>query len=460
MKMEMESLHSGIVYNTSDIWRLKSNNRSISALSSQFYTNVGHNVTPQLDVPIGHDLNVSKDNNSDYDYRYEEFDMLERAAYILSQPCYSIALVLGVVAIVANAICLAAILQVKHSMLGHFRIVISLIISDLLVDFTLITYVINTVVNPVLPPGFGAYIPRLRSRCAYMIIKALNTVGLNLSLLNLMAMAIDHYIAILKPFHVHRLLSKKRTMLMLVIIWILAFIAGFSDFFSPLGELEQFWFYRFKFNYCEFIWLSRYQEEFITFGIAIACFFSMVFIYIQIYCTVRGMDPCSTVPSTIKLIRNKRAVLTTLLILGTFMLCWLPTCIFNIVLIILTKGGGDPNTVEAMIPVLRMVDHYLYDLMLLNTLCDPIIYVVRIREVRGGYWMLFLKCSPEGSRLRNWLQRKLTTGCNSIASNSEDRRRSMQIHSPLRRNTTGTVRTQLECEDMNELLSLAATIKE
>ena len=39
--------------------------------------------------------------------------------------------------------------------------------------------------------------------------------------------------------------------------------------------------------------------------------------------------------------------------------------------------------------VLYQVDSYLYNLLLVNALCDPIIYAVRMREVRQSYVNLF-----------------------------------------------------------------------
>jgi hypothetical protein len=43
---------------------------------------------------------------------------------------------------------------------------------------------------------------------------------------------------------------------------------------------------------------------------------------------------------------------------------------------------------------LLIVDRYLYDLLILNTLCDPIIYVIRINDVQTGYRLMFYKCLP------------------------------------------------------------------
>ena len=251
--------------------------------------------------------------DSNYSYSEYEYNVAERAAYVFSQPYYILALLLGTLAILANVSSLLAIFYIRKSMTSHFRILISLIASDLLVDISLIGYVFNTVLNT--------------SRCTYIAMKALNTTGLNITLLNLMAMAIDHYVGILHPF---TFVTKRNTICMIVILWTVALLSGFSDFFSPVGDFHAF--QNRSVHFCEWIWNSKYQEEFITFGIVIICFISMSVMYLRIYCEVKGMDRSSAITDS-NVTKNNRALITTLLILGTFVLCWLPICIFNVVLI-------------------------------------------------------------------------------------------------------------------------------
>ena len=50
------------------------------------------------------------------------------------------------------------------------------------------------------------------------------------------------------------------------------------------------------------------------------------------------------------------------------------------------------GTLDALIPHLSTVEEYLYDLILLNTLCDPLIHGMRVKEVRRGYRLLFKCC--------------------------------------------------------------------
>ena len=331
-------------------------------------------------------------------YDYTSYDIKFRARYILSKPSFIVAITLGVIGVLANTISLIAIMKIRKSLTSYLRIVISLLMSDLLVALSLLAYFVSTILLPLYRPGYGPWQPRVTSRCTFMVIKAVNTMGLNVILLNLMAMAINHYVAILQPFQLHILLSRTRTNIMIFILWGIALIAGFSDFFSPIGELDEFFYWQWKFNYCEFIWLTKYQEEFITFAIALVCLVSMLFIYLRILFEVRYKSNQEIVARRSN--SNTKAVITTFFILVSFAVCWLPLCMFNIVLIIVTRGGDSGGYLKPLIPYLGIIEEYFYDLILLNTLCDPLIYGVRIKEVRRGYRLLF-KCSPQQSPYRS-----------------------------------------------------------
>ena len=85
-------------------------------------------------------------------------------------------------------------------------------------------------------------------------------------------------------------------------------------------------------------------------------------------------------PSSLQ--KNKRMLFKTLLILGS---CWLLNSLFQTILLI--SVYVDPEGVQMMS---HMFNKYVFDLVLLNSICDPIIYSTRLEGSKnlGSEWCL------------------------------------------------------------------------
>ncbi len=206
-------------------------------------------------------------------------------------------------------------------LLLHFRFIVSLAFSDILIALSVVSHLINSVLNPTLPAGIGPSSLRLTSSCMFIFIKVLNTMALNISLLNLMGMALDHFIAIILPLHSSRLMSRSRSTILIISLWIIAAICGLSDFFSVIPERQ----YLEKYNFCELTYLTSYQDEYTVFAIALLCFLSMVFIYVRIYMKIHRRRNSSFrfhgdhgVNRAQNMKQTKKALVTTLIILGMY----------------------------------------------------------------------------------------------------------------------------------------------
>ena len=321
-----------------------------------------------------------------YHYEYVPANISERVRLLLAQPNTIIALTLGFVAISLNVLSILAITKIHSGLTSHYRLIVSLAISDILIGLSVVLHIINNVFNPRPPKaGIGPWPVREQSFCVFIIIKALNTTSLNITLLNLMGMAIDLFLAIVRPLHYPSLMNKQRATITIAFFWFVAILCGFSDFFSTYPKFKK---YTWKYHFCEFVYLTKYQEEYPTFAIALVCFFIMSFVYLRILIAVKRRH--QNIPIRTELQRNKKALFTTLLILFTFIICWLPMCLFQIILIIQVKVN--PMGLHKVLAVLTAADQYLYDLMLLNCIFDPIIYAIRMPEVQLGYRKLFRLC--------------------------------------------------------------------
>ena len=78
-------------------------------------------------------------------------------------------------------------------------------------------------------------------------------------------------------------------------------------------------------------------------------------------------------------------------------------------MIIKVKNNKSAFQESPFLLFLVKADQHLYNLLLLNTLLDPIVYAVRIRKVRAGYIRLFChwKCCRRLPYMNDLLQRSL-----------------------------------------------------
>lgn len=311
----------------------------------------------------------------------------ERAWLIFSRPASIIAVVLVSLAVLCNALSLLAISQVRMRLTGHLRLIISLATSDTVIGISCISFLINKVIFNYYQLGVGPRHCRRYFWCVFVFVKALNSTALNMTLLNLMAMAADHYLAILRPLHHQSMMNKRRSKILLSCLWTVAAIAGFSDYLYVLPNFRRV---AARYSFCEVVYISPFHEEYVTFGIAFIAFVEMLFCYTRICVRIKQRERCMLVRQNglhVQLKYNTRGLVTSLLIVGTFVLCWLPMCLFEVALII--KAKTNPASLIRNLGKLNRADQYLYDLHLINSICDPIIYAVRMSEVKLGYRRLF-----------------------------------------------------------------------
>ncbi|CAD5114729.1 DgyrCDS3771 [Dimorphilus gyrociliatus] len=283
------------------------------------------------------------------------------------------ALIVSTVAIIANFLTALAVRKVKSTsaMSSHFRLVLNLAIGDGLLALSVLFHHLNQSLNS-----------HSRSKCFYMIIKSLNSTFLLLILFNLLAMATDHYFAVFKPLHYPTIFTKGRTTILIGLLWALSAISGFSDWLTPLGRPK-------KLNYCQKVYWTKYNEEYVVFVLAPFCFVLMTLVYIKVYGEVKRQRNRMEAGGANEMLRNNKALFTTLLIIVTFAACWLPLCFYQVTLIVISQVNA--KLLLDRTNLLMTLDKCIYNIMLLNSIADPIIYAVRMREVRKAYRRLFCK---------------------------------------------------------------------
>lgn len=203
----------------------------------------------------------------------------------LSQAWVIVAIAFSCLAIGANVLAICAVVSIRPHLTPHFKFILNLAAPDILIATSVLVHLLNQAFNPVGILGKGPEDRRVRSHCAYLVIRAFNNTGLNITLLNLFAMAIDHYVAIVRPLHHPLVMTDFRANLIIPMLWLIAMLSGFSNFLSGFSYKSQLKEHHPDWIYCEVVRL--YHEEYTVFAISTVSFFIMVVIYIRIYLQVK-----------------------------------------------------------------------------------------------------------------------------------------------------------------------------
>ncbi|XP_060601439.1 melanocortin receptor 5-like [Ruditapes philippinarum] len=316
----------------------------------------------------------------------QPYNWKEQAEKILQQPEYIVILILCIFALLTNILSIIAVSHIKHSLTTHLKLIINLAVSDIIIVISVLIHIVNKIFNYTMSPltiGMTKPNTRLLNSCFFASINSLNIMSFLIVLLNLLAMAMDHYIAIMKPYRYPYIMSKRNGYILIACMWLLAALGGFSNFiFGTIGYHSQT-----LFNICEYIMYDNYHAEYLIFGVTLICLFAIIFIYMRIFFEVRRIQAKMQFTRCFTL-HNKKALITTLLIIGTFILCWMPNCIFQLTMIV--EIHINKRNVYKLFDTFLLVSKYLYILQLANCLFDPIIYAVRLKIVKKGY-LNFLK---------------------------------------------------------------------
>ena len=251
---------------------------------------------------------------------------------------------LSVLAIGVNGASLAALASAVTTV-PYSRLIASLACSDILIGLTLLAYYANLIGNP-LHEVTAATADRLRSRCAAVIVHAANVTAVNISLLNLLGMAVDHYIAILRPLRYPVLLSRRRSRLMIAALWSLAVVLGYSEFIVAAARRAM----RAapsRLNFCEYVfWHRQYSSEFATATLAFVCLTALTVVYARIYTAVRQLQGLGargaggTGAGGAGVSGSNKALYTTLLVLATFLICWVPNFLYEMTMMVKVRNSA------------------------------------------------------------------------------------------------------------------------
>ncbi|CAL1288576.1 unnamed protein product [Larinioides sclopetarius] len=231
---------------------------------------------------------------------------------------------------------------------------------------------LGLLVNSLLPIVYGIDMGPL-SFCFILSLEAFRLGGLVVAVLHLLALAVNHYIGILRPLHYAHIVTRETTIVGIVIMWIFPVVFFFVYFASVPSD-------GFQSERCTSYNFLLYSPFRVT--TSVMFFFPLVLMtlmYSHMFVVVRqhqkGLLHC---PSTRQLHKNVKAIITTLLILGTYILGWMPAVMFFVLTCL------DCTVPFTTIPLsLRVpVGMFINGMIVAKSFVDPVIYVVRMPEIK------------------------------------------------------------------------------
>ena len=341
------------------------------------------------------DLNASHVNKScvniSSEFLYKAGVFTSDADRLLSSIYYNFVYTVSPLGLIVNILNIVAIAHSPQGPTPHSILIISLAVSDICVVLpTLGTqlmchlYLYERVVDLTVLECYAAFEHISFEPCVLLA-----------SLFNLLALGIDHYIAIVKPLHCNRLVSNRRTKVIIVLIWIVSFIAVVIDTIPSI-----FAYYKADDTgqtFCSYMRINHSPR--IPYFLVIPVFFVLIALYARIFIAYKkyAIRRQSFRPDNL---HNNKAIITTLLIIGSFMIGWVSYSALRVSFVLFRQE----NIHLKCIPPLRLVYYSVCcALIKLNSLCDALIYALRLQIVKQGYIAMFRKLCRKFQR---WFKRQ------------------------------------------------------
>ncbi|OQR76737.1 adenosine receptor A2b-like [Tropilaelaps mercedesae] len=254
--------------------------------------------------------------------------------------------------------------------------------------YAVITYTVSMAVNSYFPVVYE-WSPNI---CWALLLEVFRMTGLTSSALHLLALAINHYVGIIRPLHYASTVTRRRLTLVIVALWVIPFII-YALIILNHPEND------FRHLHCHFEFMTHLPYRMTVSSLFFAPLVIMTILYIHIFVTIRRSNNSFLMGqknhagrNQLNIKRNVKAVITTLLILGTYLIGYMPAILFYALtcyecpcpltsLDVRTRIGFGITT---------------NSLIFVKCLCDPIIYTVRMPEVRNGLRRMWLtRCCSE-----------------------------------------------------------------
>ncbi|CAH1773896.1 unnamed protein product [Owenia fusiformis] len=262
--------------------------------------------------------------------------------------------------IIANSLLITLIRLMPGKCNSTHLIIINLLFGDL-GESTM--FLVDEIINEVLKPD---------SSCFTMIMDALFRLFDTVSILSLLALAINQYIGICRPLHYQSIVTRTRTIIAICFIWVVSLILPFMIVLTPLAHTN--W------QACPAEHSVFQSAEWIFAIVLIIEVITIVVLYMKALIKVQAYRARqSSYTHCANLEQNRKAFVTTMIVLATLVLTWLPFLMYRFFVFTVMRLVD-----EKSVTILHSDVYYNFIcfLPLINTISDPIIYGVRMHDVQ------------------------------------------------------------------------------
>lgn len=230
--------------------------------------------------------------------------------------------------------------------------------------------------------------PGVVTTCAYWIV--MDTVFSSASICNLVVISIDRFLAITKPFQYQRRMTKKVGFSLIAFVWVYAMLWGTLSLIDWTADpsndphisvtwsksLERTCGKKDKIYYAVAMAVAFFLPLLIVI-VTYSCVFRVAFIQAK---AVASLDPTK---GKRHILRELKATKTIAVVIGGFIVCWLPFFII-IVMSLWCVHCFDPFiTNRALSYAIRIT--FIFVLPVMNSSLNPLIYTLFNKEFRSAF---------------------------------------------------------------------------
>lgn len=231
--------------------------------------------------------------------------------------------------------------------------------------------------------------PGAVTTCAYWI--AMDTVFSSASICNLVVISIDRFLAITKPFEYQTRMTKRVGFSLITFVWVYAMLWGVLSLLDWTGEstpdnphIKVTWSLSHE-RICQ-----KQDKIYYTTAMAVAFFLPLLIVIVTYSCVFRvaftqakamaSLDPNK---GKKRILRELKATKTIAIVIGAFIVCWLPSFIL-IVMSFWCVSCFDPFiTNRALSFAIRII--FVFVLPVMNSSLNPLIYSLFNKEFRSAF---------------------------------------------------------------------------